>query len=330
MSQPTIKFHSASPTVSLVVSSAVMIPASGPCPSQRSLTPVIPSFAYLCGAAITFTSLVTAPSSARIRNSMGAPSISTKALSRPKRVLPPPAKTYACAILRGVFSPPTLFFLDRLASRPPNSQLAQFLLQALPVQTNRCRGPRNIPAMIGKLLAQIRDFKFSLGLAKVLFAQSIIAPVCGTLAHQHLAMSDFLRQIRYANFLPAAKHQAALERILQFAHVSRPVVSLDCRAGFSRQPRRATQACRVHLQKRFCQHRKVGLMRAQRRQFDGDHAQPIKQVLAKFPRANLRRQIAVRSADYSHIHRNRVRAAQPFNRPSLQCTQHFCLRDRIH
>src|SRR5712671_1549414 len=95
MSQPTIKFQSAQLPLSLVDKSAVIIPANGPWPSQRSFTAVTPSAAYLSGGAITVTAWDTSPSSARIRKSMGTPSISTKALSRPKRVLPPPANTYA-------------------------------------------------------------------------------------------------------------------------------------------------------------------------------------------------------------------------------------------
>src|SRR5882757_8434118 len=68
--------------------------------------------------------------------------------------------------------------------------------------------------MVGKLLGQIRDLKFSLSLAKVLFAQSIIVPVSGSFAHQCLTPRDLLRQVRNANLLPAAEHQAALERSL--------------------------------------------------------------------------------------------------------------------
>src|SRR5216684_1730066 len=118
MSHPTIKLHSAPPPVSWVICSAVVIPAS----------------------------------SDRIRKSIGAPPISTSALSRPKRVLPPPANTYPDTSFVSVPSPPTLrlclillFFFNRLSPRTPNSQLAQFLLQALPVQSNRGRGARNIP-----------------------------------------------------------------------------------------------------------------------------------------------------------------------------------------
>ncbi len=71
-------------------------------------------------------------------------------------------------------------------------------------------------------------------------------------------------------------------------------------------------------------------MCAQRRQFYGHNAQTIKQIFPKFSGANCRRQIAMRRADHPHIHRNRLRAAQAFNRPILQRAQHFRLRDRIH
>src|SRR4029077_9964479 len=108
MSHPTIKFHSAPLPISSVVCSVVMIPASGPWPSHRSPIVVTPSAEYLCGVAITFTSFATSLSSDRICKSIGAPPISTSALSRPKRVLPPPANTYPDTSLVGVLSPPTL------------------------------------------------------------------------------------------------------------------------------------------------------------------------------------------------------------------------------
>ena len=35
-------------------------------------------------------------------------------------------------------------------------------------------------------------------------------------------------------------------------------------------------------------------------------------------------------ADYPHIHRNGLRAAQPFNGAILECPQNFGLRDWVH
>src|ERR1700730_13953479 len=235
MSHPTIKFHSSPPTASLVLKSAVMIPASGPCPSHRSPMPVMPKAAYLLGDAITCTCCVTLPRRARIRKSIGAPSISTKALSRPKRVLPPPANTYPCPLLALSLSARTLFFLDWLASRTPNSQFAQLLLQTLPMQAYRRRGPRNVPAMIHKLLGQVCDLELPLRLAKILFAQSIVVPCCGMPGQQRLASRHFLWQIRHANLFAAAQDQTPFQGILQFAYISWPGVALDCGDGFPRQ-----------------------------------------------------------------------------------------------
>src|SRR6266852_599042 len=249
MSHPTIKFHSAPPPVSLVICSAVMIPASGPWPSQRSAMQVTPSGAYLRGAAITFTCFVMPPSSDRIRKSIGAPPISTSALSRPKRVLPPPANTYPDTSFVSVPSPPTLrlclillFFFNRLSPRTPNSNFPQFFLQALAMQTDRRRGSRNIPPMIPELLRQIRHLELALGLSKVPLAQPIVAPFSGRLLHQRLAARHFLRQLRDADLFPAAQHQAALQRILQLAHISRPVVTINRRHSLARQARRASEA----------------------------------------------------------------------------------------
>src|SRR5712664_193939 len=194
-------------------------------------------------------------SSDRIRKSIGAPPISTSALSRPKRVLPPPANTYPDTSFVSVPSPPTLrlclillFFFNRLSPRTPNSQLAQFLLQALPVQSNRGRGARNIPPMIRKLLRQIRHLELALGLSKVPLAQPIVAPFSGRLLRQRLAARHFLRQFRDADLFPAAKHQAALQGILQLAHISGPVVTLNRRHSLARQARRAPEARGMHLQ----------------------------------------------------------------------------------
>src|SRR5258706_1293828 len=140
MSHPTIRFHCSSPPTSFVVRSAVMIPASGPCPSQRSPTPVMPSAAYFWGAAITFTCFVISPSSARIRKSIGAPSISTNALSRPKRVLPPPANTYPRTTFSLVLSPctPRLCVNSLLSERCGFVNYATILF--LPHQSARVRG----------------------------------------------------------------------------------------------------------------------------------------------------------------------------------------------
>src|SRR5713226_7837932 len=185
-------------------------PQSGspvPSPGHRSVKVVTPSPACLPGATTTRTSPPTSRSNSHIRSSIFLPSISASALSRPNRVLPPLANTYPNTLLHlfsvnSVFSVSSvlkvfglsnggiarilflheqlntenqLLFFNRLTPRTPNPQCPQFLLQTLPVQTNRRRRPRNIPAVIRELLRQVRHLKFPLGLAKILFPESMIA-----------------------------------------------------------------------------------------------------------------------------------------------------------
>src|SRR5438445_486506 len=92
MSQLTIRFHSGRVALRSASSSAVMIPPSGPSPGQRSSTISAPNAAYLPATPTIFTGLVTLCNSSIIPSSIGLPPISASALSRPNRVLPPPAK----------------------------------------------------------------------------------------------------------------------------------------------------------------------------------------------------------------------------------------------
>ena len=71
-------------------------------------------------------------------------------------------------------------------------------------------------------------------------------------------------------------------------------------------------------------------MSPQRWQVDSHHAKPVEQILAKLRIPNGRLQIAVRRADHSHIHGNRLRSAEPFDGPILEHTQHLGLCHRIH
>ena len=70
------------------------------------------------------------------------------------------------------------------------------------------------------------------------------------------------------------------------------------------QVRGPSQPLAVDLQKRFYQDSNIPFVRAQCRQFNRHHAQPVEQILAKFSGANLLRKIAVRRTDHSHINGN--------------------------
>src|SRR5229473_777288 len=91
ISQLTIRFHSCLSAFLAESSSPVMIPPSGPSPGHLSSITSTPNATYLPGTATIFTCFVTPRSSSIMRSSIGFPPTSTSALSRPNRVLPPPA-----------------------------------------------------------------------------------------------------------------------------------------------------------------------------------------------------------------------------------------------
>src|SRR5712692_5731991 len=335
MSQLTTRFHSGRAALWAASSSAVMTPPSGPSPGHWSSTISAPNAAYLPGNATIFTCVVTLCSSSIMRAIIGIPPISTSALSRPNRVLPPPASTYAATFLEVVvvasrFTSHQSLLFQRFSARPPDAQLAQFLLQTLPVQPDRCRGARDVPTVLHQLPRQISHFKLPFGLAKIPFAKSVVILVAAMFDRNRLPVHNLARQIFNADFVSASHHHAPLQRILQLAHISGPIVFFDRRHRLALQPRGPPQPRSMQLQKGFRQQRNIFFVSPQRRQVNGHHAEPVEQILAELPRANFRSQIAVRRADHPDIHGNRLRPAEPFDRAIFQHTQHFGLRHRIH
>src|SRR5882724_3319736 len=61
---------------------------------------------------------------------------------------------------------PSFLLLGNFLPRPPNPQFPQPFLQTLPVQPNRRRRPRNVPAMHPKLPQQIPNLNLPLRLPK--------------------------------------------------------------------------------------------------------------------------------------------------------------------
>ena len=103
----------------------------------------------------------------------------------------------------------------------------------------------------------------------------MILIVTAAFERNRAAMHNLRRQIFHADFFAAAKHQAALQGILQFAHVARPIVFFNRCQRLAFQSRRSPEPCAVHLQEGLCQQREVSLMRAQWWQFNRHHAQPV-------------------------------------------------------
>src|SRR5215469_18978801 len=108
---------------------------------------------------------VTSLTNLHMRASMVSPFNSARALSKPNRVLAPPAITYPFTMNLPIVEISLLIF-ERFAPRPSDTQLAQLFLQALSMETDRCRRARNIPTMLGQPLQQICHFEFPLASRK--------------------------------------------------------------------------------------------------------------------------------------------------------------------
>src|SRR5215813_825652 len=147
--------------------------------------------------------------------------------------------------------------LHWFAPRPPDAQFAQFFLQALPVQTNcRCCA-RNIPAMACQLFGNPSDFKFALRFAEVALVHSgIHMPVRFSLRDRP-ASCDFVWQIVCINLAAGRQDHASLNRVLQFAHIPRPIITLKRRICLTAQLYIAIQTLAMHLHKSFREHGNV-------------------------------------------------------------------------
>src|SRR5215472_10732927 len=225
------------------------------------------------------TQPVTSLTNLHIRASMVSPFNSARALSKPNRVLAPPAITYPFTMnspmveIRSASQiGPTRFannqklrnqllLFQRFAPRPSDPQLAQLFLQALSMETDRCRRARNIPTMRGQLLQQIGHFELPLGFAKVPLAHSVIRLVPVVFQRDCFSLRRFRRQILYGNFFLAAEHHAALQGVLQFPYIARPIVFLDGGQRLAAQPQGSPHPGAVHFEKSFRQQSDVALVR---------------------------------------------------------------------
>src|SRR5216683_483885 len=168
MSHPTIRFHSWPPPVSDVALSAVMIPPSGPSPGHRSVKVVTPRPACLPGATTTRTSPPTPRSNSHMRSSIFLPSISASALSRPNRVLPPPANTYPNTLLH-LFSVNSVFSVTSVLKvfGLSNDRIVRILFLHEQLQSdNYLTRPRSAHAPAGEFPARATSLASSAGASR--------------------------------------------------------------------------------------------------------------------------------------------------------------------
>ena len=79
-----------------------------------------------------------------------------------------------------------------------------------------------------------------------------------------------------------------------------------------------------------CQNRHILNPLAKRRHIEGNHVQPVKQILAKRIPADFVLKLFVRRGDHSHVNGNRLIRAQPFHALFFQHAQHFRLSFQAH
>jgi len=126
-------------------------------------------------------------------------------------------------------------------------------------------------------------------------------------------------QVVEAHHRMRGQRDAALDDVLELAHVPGPVVGLQRGQG---PPRDAADVLlelpRILPQKVIDQDRDVVLAGAKRRNRERHHVEPIEEILAKCPGAHGGPQIHVRRGDDPHIHRNGAPAAEPLDLPLLK------------
>src|SRR6266566_2910658 len=121
---------------------------------------------------------------------------------------------------------------------------------------------------------------------------------------------------------PLTQHDGALDHVLELAHVARPVVGreplqgllLDIADGL---PRLLCEAVDQVLD----QDRNVVGAFAQRRQADGEDVQPIEQILPEPAALHRGLEIAVARREHTHVHHNRMTAADALDLSLLEHTQ---------
>src|SRR3546814_56061 len=117
-----------------------------------------------------------------------------------------------------------------------------------------------------------------------------------------LFRSDARWDVLHQHLVVVLQHEDALQQVLQLAHVARPAVAAeDLRhGGFPALHLAAVAAVELADEVRG-QHQAVVAALAQRRDVDGDHLQPVIEVVAKAPLLHIAIENAVGGADEAHV-----------------------------
>src|ERR1017187_2378380 len=160
--------------------------------------------------------------------------------------------------------------------------------------------------------------------------QARVRPVVQQVRRVGVARQRCRQQVR--RYRPRRRqHHAALHRVLQFAHVARKLVIHQDAHGLRRQRgHRFVVLVRIHLQEVGRQQRNVLATRAQRRQFQADHVQPVEKIFTEAAFAHRLVQVHVGGRNDAHVHLYLLRPAQVHKAPVLQHAQDLRLHVVAH
>src|SRR6056297_1964260 len=195
--------------------------------------------------------------------------------------------------------------------------LIQQVVQRRPGDAEQFRRPRDVPVGL--------DQRQPDGLRLGLLAN--LAEV------QRLLGADLVAQAHVGggHLLAFGHDDRALDLVLEFADVARPVVALD---GFLRilaeAAQRALVLLGVFLQQLARKDQPAALALAQRRDVHGDLADAVVEVLAEAALLDEIRDLLIGGADHAHIHGDLVAAAHALHHPLLQESEQLRLQRHGH
>ena len=139
------------------------------------------------------------------------------------------------------------------------------------------------------------------------------------------------REVSRLDEIAFGQDRRALHDVAELTNVPRPEILLEQVDRFLIHGADRLAVALVELRQEVLgQQRDVLPAIAQRRQLDGEHVQPVIQVLAQLARLDRLHRVDVGCGNHPHIHRLLLAAAQPPERPLLQDPQQLDLRRRHH
>src|SRR5215472_15104673 len=138
-----------------------------------------------------------------------------------------------------------------------------------------------------------------------------------------------LRQHRQGDLLSIGEDHRALDRVLEFAHVTGPVVAGQSEQGFFRESLDGFGVLiRIHFQEMHRQELYVFLALAERRNAKVDDVQSIEEIFAESLIFNFLEEVLIRCSENAHVRINSTSSTKPLEFAVLKDAQQFHLNRR--